>query len=93
MLNTTTRLPHRPSCPHCLEVHKAATALADGEEPGSGAISICLNCGELGRFEDDMSIRKLTDTELYELQRQDSWGPVEQLVRGRIRAWCAARTH
>lgn len=46
------------ACPKCGDVHDAATAsdLSD-EAPEPGDFTICVNCGSINRFDDDLHVQ------------------------------------
>ena len=63
--------PYRVPANACLSWGKkldAATRVeGDGEKPEPGSISLCLHCGHMMAFADDMSLRELNKEEAYEL--------------------------
>ena len=42
------------ACVHCGEEIDAATAVDDARSPGPGDLSVCLRCGQIHFFNDDM---------------------------------------
>lgn len=61
-----------PRCPVCyakLEEHKDVTGGFD--QPKSGDISVCIKCGTISEFNKDMSLRRLTVTDLIRLWEND----------------------
>jgi hypothetical protein len=54
-------------CPNCDKVLDAATAIERGARPKPGDITICLDCGHLMAFGDDLRVRPLTDAEMVEV--------------------------
>lgn len=53
-------------CVNCGNVNDCATSIADPwDAPLPGDISVCLRCGHLTAFSDDLSLRPLTDSEMY----------------------------
>lgn len=68
---TTSRTPIT-ICWHCDRPLDAATELMDeGKTPTPGAVSLCLYCGAIGYFADDLALRAPTDDELTAL-REDA---------------------
>ena len=63
------------SCPNCGEIMNAAQAVdAEGNEPGAGDASICMSCGHLSIFTDELMLRNPTSEEL------EKWAGDERLV-------------
>jgi hypothetical protein len=63
---TTTRLP----ASHCLNCGKQLDAASDleGERtPCPGDVTVCIDCGHVMAFADDMTMRALTDAEMIEV--------------------------
>lgn len=55
-------------CVSCGYVTDSATEpYAPGLSPSSGDISICLRCGHIAAFDDDLSLRELTAEEAHEV--------------------------
>lgn len=64
---TADRLPVA-ICWHCDRVLDAATPIDDGDpQPEPGAISLCLYCGAVAYFGDDLALRPPTEAELEQL--------------------------
>lgn len=58
---------HDPQpCLNCGVMMDAATNVADNKLPGPGDIAICLYCGHLMAFADNLTYRPLTDAEMFE---------------------------
>lgn len=53
------------TCKGCGTVNDAASHPIGLKQPQPGSISICLTCGYLAAFADDLTIRDLTDEEMY----------------------------
>lgn len=51
------------NCRNCGHTLDACTAIEDGATPSTGDISICLYCGELSAFTEDLTIRKVSKEE------------------------------
>ena len=54
-------------CPSCGNKNDAVTAAFGDATPHPGDLSICLYCGHLMVFADDLSLRALTDEEMHEV--------------------------
>jgi hypothetical protein len=51
-------------CPNCGATLDAATCVtSDTVQPSPGDLTLCIYCGHLMAFGDDLSFRKLTDSE------------------------------
>lgn len=59
----------KPSpCLHCGSINDAATGVATtNTAPSPGDIAVCLNCGHIAAYNDDLGIRELTVAEQIEL--------------------------
>jgi len=63
----TTRLPES-ECLRCGKKVNAASCVADDNAvPEPGDVTICIACGHLMAFADDLSYRELTDEEVLEV--------------------------
>jgi len=63
----TTRLTER-ECLQCGKKLDAVSCLTDqAAVPQSGDVTICIECGHLMAFADDLSYRELTEEELLEV--------------------------
>lgn len=60
-----TRTPVSP-CPSCGAKNNAASGTGT---PGPGDVSICLYCGHISLFADDLTLRPATDEELVEVKK------------------------
>lgn len=58
-MRTTKDLPPT-HCPHCGREADAATDMTTQEVPDPGSLSVCIGCGALSIFGDDMQLRELT---------------------------------
>lgn len=54
------------SCPSCGTTVDASTSVAGDHAPSPGDVSICMYCGHLMAFADDLTLRPLTDKEMLE---------------------------
>lgn len=69
----TTRTP-LTICWHCDRPLDAATPIDAGDPvPEPGAVSLCLYCGAVGVFADDMRLRPPTEPELDELGQSEEF--------------------
>lgn len=59
-----TRMPSS-TCKGCGKVSDAATSPREIRQPNPGDFSVCLYCGYLAAFADDLTVRDLTDKEMY----------------------------
>ena len=55
-------------CSNCQYKMEANTAIHGQGQPEKGALSICLRCGQLSVFKEDLSLRKITPEELHDLK-------------------------
>lgn len=81
---------------HCLDCGRemdAATTvpgLNEDAEPHPGAVSLCLQCGNVAIFADDMTLRPLTDDEVVDLAGDESFKRMMR-VHSDYRVWRAKR--
>ena len=54
-------------CLGCGRALDCASNMLSADSPGPGDITICLTCGKLMAFKDDLSFRELTGTEMIEV--------------------------
>lgn len=68
-------------CPHCgrLNTHTSGVNSEAGPEPG--AYNICINCGEISVYKDDLTCRKIEDTELFELMLSSIWPKIDGAIK------------
>jgi hypothetical protein len=76
-----------PLC-HCLGCgHKfdaGANPDNDQDLPGPGDVTVCLKCGAVMKYADDMTVRGMTDAEIDELTNDMEWmGQIARVV-GRV---------
>ena len=76
----TTRTPATP-CPTCGYKMDAASCPYSGETPSPGDPSVCLKCGELLVFSDEMVPRRPTARELLNFQLNPVWPKIEHTIR------------
>ena len=75
--------PIESRCPQCGYKLDAATK-AYGEEasPEAGDTSVCLNCGQVLKYQADLTLRKATAAEIRELMDDgDAWRTIEKAQR------------
>lgn len=63
---TTTRTPDC-KCLDCGMLISAASTCEDERVPSPGDISICIHCGHIMIFNEDLTVRALTDAEVIEV--------------------------
>jgi hypothetical protein len=54
-------------CLYCGKELDMAAGINTEDGPGTGDITVCLTCGHLMAFGEDLALRKLTDTEIVEI--------------------------
>lgn len=65
-----SRLENESICPKCGKVLDAATSIEEGAIPSPGDITICMYCGELLRFDENLISHKLSDEEFESLDEE-----------------------
>lgn len=75
-------------CPTCGDRNNAASNM-EGYTPHAGAVSICINCGEITVFNEDLTQRIPTEEEMVDIKENGSWAQIQIFqiairVRGRI---------
>ena len=76
-------------CPVCRHLIDAATCVTDTTlQPTPGHPSICVYCGEIMVFADDLSLRSPTSEELSDLRRSPVWPTMQRAIEfvGQIHA-------
>jgi len=63
-MSTETRLSPN-TCLACGGLLDAATGLFEANRPSSGDITLCLQCGHIMAFTDNLGFRELTDAEAH----------------------------
>lgn len=63
---------------HCLHCGYGMTAAATAEPgddslPGPGDVVVCMKCGAVMKFADDMTVRGMSDAEMDELTSDREW--------------------
>lgn len=80
--------PKPARCPGCGTLNDAATSVdaRDSHRPlHAGALSICTQCLHLSIFTDDLSLRELTDQELFEALADHDLRRTLKLMARRLR--------
>lgn len=54
-------------CLNCGKELDAASQVRDEDRPKSGDVTVCIGCGHLMAYGDDMVLRELTDDEIIEV--------------------------
>ena len=69
-----SRVPLSPctSCGHKMDA--ATSAQNDGAIPSPGDVTVCINCGAMNQYADDMQLKSLTVFELELLKAQNPEG-------------------
>lgn len=67
----TTRIP-AVNCLVCGCEICAATGLNPDIKPKPGSLSVCVDCGAVSAFADDLSLRPLTDSEAAQIEASPS---------------------
>jgi hypothetical protein len=56
------------ACLACGKIVNAATSVGEADHwPEPGAITICIGCGHLMAFDDNLCLRELTSQEMYDI--------------------------
>lgn len=63
---TTTRVPIS-ACKACGKPNDSATSISADIKPTPGDVSICLYCGHVTVFDDDLTLREPTSKEMHEI--------------------------
>lgn len=66
IIGPSVRVP-MSECLGCGKRMDGATGVDHRSRPKPGHITICIGCGHLMAFADDMRLRNLTDAEMYEI--------------------------
>lgn len=53
-------------CPYCFYETDCASSITGEHKPHPGSISICINCGEAGIFDEMLAIRTMTEDDIEE---------------------------
>lgn len=70
-------------CPACsYKLDGATVAHGEDAQPSEGDNSICLNCGQLLKYQADLTLRKATAEDVRELMRLPvAWATLEKMQR------------
>lgn len=80
---TTAPQNHRlieSRCPQC-NYKLDAASVAEGEDrlPCEGDVSVCLNCGQVMKYQADLTLRQITAHEIAEImEAPESWAVIEK---------------
>lgn len=74
----------RSRCPGCGHEVDRAGGMQDAEPPTPGAISICISCGYLSIFTEDLALRPPTEAELAEIRADTTAWPIIQRARQNV---------
>jgi hypothetical protein len=66
-IGPSVQLRGKPQCLGCGELLDGATGVSNRNRPKPGSISICIYCGHIAVFADDLSLRKPTGEEMREI--------------------------
>lgn len=61
----STRLPES-RCTNCGKLCDAATGVGHKDRPSPGDVTICIGCGHLMAYDEQLAVRNLTDAEVVE---------------------------
>lgn len=79
----TTETP-LSKCPHCHHrFDRASDVTKDRHSPSPGDFSVCINCGGLGIFNDDLTVRKATRQEEVASLKYPDIMKAQIFIRGR----------
>lgn len=78
-------VPKKINCPYCnteLDGHEGVGVHnPDNRPPQPGDISMCIQCGEPGKFGDGLVMLKLTDDELVEVMKEPSIRDAQRIIK------------
>ncbi len=78
-------VPKKINCPYCnteLDGHEGVGVHnPDNRPPQPGDISMCIECGEPGKFGEGLVMLKLTDDELVEVMKEPSIREAQRIIR------------
>jgi len=81
---TTTRI-RDVLCPACGYAMTHTTAVEDGNAPQPGDCSLCLNCGAVNVFSDDLGVRSASEAEIAEFMSDENVRQTVQRAQSYIR--------
>lgn len=76
----------KTECPYCGKVNDLASSFKGKEKPEPGDISICIKCAGILVFDEELRIRRPTDSELINIQTSQSWSEVAKVIQA-VRAF------
>lgn len=67
-------------CPQCnYKLTGATVAHGEDQKPDEGDNSVCLNCGQVLKYQADLTLRKATAGEISELmEEKEAWAIIEK---------------
>lgn len=57
-------------CPYCLYETDAASSITGDNKPVPGSVSICIDCGEAGIFDETLNLRIMTEDDIEEIAEE-----------------------
>lgn len=75
----TTEL--KQTCPACGYPMDCATGIGHQRSPSPGDVTVCISCGDISLFNDDLSLRTPSPGEMMALQRSTAWRKVSATRR------------
>jgi hypothetical protein len=78
-MKESTKMPDS-HCTRCLKKLDAASS-EEKERPAAGDLSICLYCGHLMLFDQEMKLRDLTPEEMRDVRRSDTWSYIQSMQK------------
>lgn len=82
-LGRMARVPETP-CLNCLTLVDAASPVDKRGKPRPGDITVCLYCGHVMAFADDLAFRELTSDEMHEVAGNKSVLDIQR-ARGMVK--------
>lgn len=79
-LGPTTTLPEA-QCPSCGKIVDRATVVGSRGRPKPGDATVCIGCGEVALFGDDLQLRRPTTKEVAELKADFRIAAIQEALR------------
>jgi hypothetical protein len=67
-------------CLHCGTTLNAVTSIEPDKRPEPGDITVCLRCGHIMAFATDLTLRALTDEEMYKIAGDERMLQVQRML-------------
>jgi hypothetical protein len=83
-IGKSVQLGGRPQCLGCGELLDGATGVDNKNRPRPGSISVCIYCGHIAIFADDLSLREPNDEEMHEIAANETILAIQR-ARGRLK--------